>query len=95
MDGLTALERELLAYVERLTQASEASARELTASGQITRKELDGLRICVTALLKSQVSLAEALNGLAQQHPDIVRNTPELRNGAAQIALAWKALDAI
>lgn len=63
MDGLTPLERELLGYVEQLTEASKASAQELTASGQSTRTELDGLRSSLIALLRSQLSLVSALNG--------------------------------
>lgn len=63
MDGLTPLERELLGYVEQLTEASKASAQELTASGQDRRTELDGLRGSMIALLRSQLSLVEALNG--------------------------------
>ncbi|MGR3761093.1 hypothetical protein ACUXV3_13340 [Roseobacteraceae bacterium NS-SX3] len=63
MDGLTPLERELLGYVEQLTEASKASAQELTASGQHRRTELDGLRGSMIALLRSQLSLVEALNG--------------------------------
>lgn len=62
MDGLTPLERELLGYVEQLTEASKASAQELTASGQDRRTELDGLRGSMIALLRSQLSLVEALN---------------------------------
>lgn len=63
MDGLTPLERELLGYVEQLTEASKASAQELTASGQDRRTELDGLRGSMIALLRSQLSLVEALSG--------------------------------
>lgn len=70
MDGLTPLERELLGYVEQLTEASKASVQELTASAQDGRTELDGLRGSMIALLRSQLSLVEALNGWMQDGPD-------------------------
>ncbi len=62
MHGLTALERELLSCVERLTEASKESAQELTTYGEETRTELAGLRSSVIALLRSQLSLAAALS---------------------------------
>lgn len=68
MTQLTALERDLLACVERLVMASEASAQELTAletrsTGRIER-ELAGLKDCVTLLIRSQAASMKALNGL-------------------------------
>ena len=65
---LTALERDLLACVERLVPASEASAKDLTAletrsTGRI-EKELAGLKECVTLLIRSQAASMKALNGL-------------------------------
>jgi hypothetical protein len=67
-EPLTALERELLNYVEQLVAASESSALqlrdlELRSTGQIGQK-LDCLLDCVTLLLKSQDMLAGALKGL-------------------------------
>ena len=67
MDGLTPLERELLDYVEQLTEAAKASAQELKACearwAQDTKAELDGLKLCVIGLVRSQASLVAALNG--------------------------------
>ena len=65
---LTALERDLLACVERLVTASEASAKDLTAletrsTGRI-EKELAGLKDCVTLLIRSQAASMKALSGL-------------------------------
>ena len=68
MTQLTALERDLLACVERLVTVSEASAKDLTAletrsTGGIER-ELAGLKDCVTLLIRSQAASMKALNGL-------------------------------
>jgi hypothetical protein len=67
MDGLTQLERELLTYVEQLTLASKASAEALGACEaqwtQETKAELDGLKLCVIGLVRSQASLIAVLGG--------------------------------
>ncbi len=68
MTQLTALERDLLACVERLVTASEASAKDLAvletrSTGRI-EKELAGLKDCVTLLIRSQAASMQALNGL-------------------------------
>ncbi len=68
MSQLTALERDLLACVERLVKASEASAKGLTAletrsTGKIER-ELAGLKDCVALLIRSHTASMKALNGL-------------------------------
>ncbi|SHI03443.1 hypothetical protein SAMN05443551_4155 [Marivita hallyeonensis] len=68
MTQLTALERDLLACVERLVTASEASAKDLTAlearsTGRI-ETELAGLKDCVTLLIRSQAASMKALSGL-------------------------------
>lgn len=67
-EAMTALERELLHCVERLTDACEISARELhgleaRSTAQIGQT-LNGLADCVTLLLRSQDALAEALKAL-------------------------------
>lgn len=65
---LTALERELLASVERLATACESSAKELHAlekrSTSRIEKELSGLKDCVALLIRSQAASMKALNGL-------------------------------
>ena len=68
MTQLTALERDLLACVEQLVTASEASAKDLTAletrsTGRIER-ELAGLKDCVTLLIRSQAASMKALSEL-------------------------------
>ena len=68
MPQLTALERDLLACVERLVTASEASAKDLSTleartTGRIERK-LAGLKDCVTLLIRSQAASMKAMSGL-------------------------------
>lgn len=92
MDGLTPLERELLGYVEQLTEASKASAQELTAFGQDRRTELDGLRGSMIALLRSQLSLAEALNGWMQGGPDTAQAPLRLKDSLSLALEAQKRL---
>lgn len=70
MDGLTALERELLKYVERLTKASEASAQGLLAlekqlNDQSTMR-LDGLADCVWELLNANTLIYDVLRPLSE-----------------------------
>ena len=66
--SLTALERELLGYVERLVKTSETSANELRGleqrSTDLMTQRLDLLTACMARLLRSQMSLAAALSGL-------------------------------
>lgn len=92
MDGLTPLECELLGYVEQLTEASKASARELTASAQDRRTELDGLRGSMIALLRSQLSLVEALNGWMQDASDTAQVSPRLKDSLEHALTAQKRL---
>ncbi|SEK39974.1 hypothetical protein SAMN05444413_101501 [Roseivivax marinus] len=65
--AMTAMENELLGYVEQLTKASQDSAKALRdcethLSGKIEPR-LDGLVACVNALLDSQIALSGALAG--------------------------------
>jgi len=92
MDGLTPLERELLSYVEQLTEASKASAQELTASGQDRRTELDGLRGSMIALLRSQLSLVATLSGWMQDGPDTAQAHSKLKDSMAHALEAQKRL---
>ena len=68
---LTALERDLLACVERLVLACETSATELSGlearSTKTMRGELDGLAACVTLLIRSQAASMAALRGLLSE----------------------------
>ena len=68
---LTALERDLLACVERLVTACEASAAELSglearSTGRI-ETQLAGLADCVTLLVRSQAASMTALRGLLNE----------------------------
>jgi len=68
---LTALERDLLACVERLVMACEASAAELTGleerSTNGMQEQMDGLAACVSVLIQSQTASVDALNGLLSE----------------------------
>lgn len=80
MDGLTALERELLSCVERLTRASEASAQELKSSGSEMRTELDGLHGSMIALARSQILLVKALSDWMQEASGIETTPSKLQD---------------
>jgi hypothetical protein len=68
---LTALERDLLACVERLVTACEVSAKELSGlearSTKTIRGKLNGLAACVSVLIQSQVASVAALSGLLSE----------------------------
>ncbi|WP_235851844.1 hypothetical protein [Litorivita pollutaquae] len=68
---LTALERDLLACVERLVTACEVSAKELSGlearSTTKLQSQMDGLAACVSVLIQSQVASVDALNGLLSE----------------------------
>jgi hypothetical protein len=65
---LTALERDLLACVERLVTVSEVSAKELSVldarSTTKMQSQMDGLAACVSVLIQSQTASVAALHGL-------------------------------
>ena len=68
---LTALERDLLACVERLVTACEVSAKELNGlearSTNKMQSQLDGIAQCVTLLVRSQAVSLKALRGLLNE----------------------------
>ena len=68
---LTALERDLLACVERLVMACEVSAVELSGleerSTNKIQDQMDGLVACVSVLIQSQKASMAALNGLLSE----------------------------
>jgi hypothetical protein len=68
---LTALERDLLACVERLVTACETSAKELSGldarSTNRMQSQLDGIAQCVTLLVRSQAVSKKALRGLLNE----------------------------
>lgn len=68
---LTALERDLLACVERLVTACEVSAAELSGlearSTTRMQSQMDGLAACVSVLIQSQTASVAALHGLLSE----------------------------
>lgn len=68
---LTALERELLGYVERLATASETSGQALRdLEARSTNRmglRMDGLADCVALLIQSQIASMTALRGLLSE----------------------------
>lgn len=68
---LTALERDLLACVERLVTACEISASELSGlkerSTNGMQSQMDGLASSVSALIQSQAALMTVLHGLLNE----------------------------
>jgi hypothetical protein len=68
---LTALERDLLACVERLVTACEVSVKELNGleerSTTKMQSQLDGIAQCVTLLVRSQAVSLKALRGLLNE----------------------------
>lgn len=94
---LTGLERELLACVERLTMASEASAEQFSAlerrsTGQVNER-LSALESCFGLLLRSQItltgafaSLARASNMPATLQPDLDEVEAALREAAKRLS---------
>jgi hypothetical protein len=68
---LTALERDLLACVERLVTACETSAVELSGlearSTKRLQAQLDGIAACATLLIRSQIASMQALRGLLSE----------------------------
>lgn len=96
-EALTALERELLGYVERLASSCEASAQELRglearSTGQIESK-LDGLADCVGLLLRSQSALAEALRALLSGSASYTVLERQLAESLAQAKSAERRLN--
>ncbi|MYI69221.1 MAG: hypothetical protein F4103_10965 [Boseongicola sp. SB0673_bin_14] len=68
---LTALERDLLACVERLVTACEISAQEsIGLEARSTKRlqaQLDGIAGCATLLIRSQIASMQALRGLLSE----------------------------
>ena len=84
---LTALERELLASVERLVTACESSAKELHAlekrsTGRIESK-VNGLAHCVALLMKSHLMSVTTLADLLREE----QNYETLQSG---LETSWK-----
>lgn len=89
MDGLTALERELLSYVERLTEASEMSAQALKDleqhSVKETRTDIASLKCSMVSLARSQQSLVVSLKGWIEQQISSEQLSPKLAESARHL----------
>ncbi len=94
---LTALERDLLGYAERLATASEESAKvlrhlETRSTGQINDR-LDGLSACMVPLIRSQTSLVTALLAFVQQSESYAQITTRLNDSLEQAKSAERRLN--
>lgn len=78
---LTALERDLLAGVERLVTACETSTAELSGlearSTMRLQARLDGFADCATLLIRSQTASMQALRGLLSE--EATYNAPDAK----------------
>ena len=91
---LTALERELLRYVEQLTAACEDSATQFAelekrSTGAINARLLE-LESCVILLLKSQISL---VSGLSASAPGSAPLPPGWLEAGETLAAALRQLE--
>lgn len=95
-ETLTALERELLGYVERLTTASEASSKALSdleaRSTAQMRNEITCLTDCIAQLLQSQARSATALLALANGSASSEKISAELNESLSFASAAMQRL---
>ena len=93
---LTALERDLLACVERLVTACETSAQELNGleerSTTKMQSQLDGLAACVSVLIQSQVASVAALHGLLNEGSNYGRLRTQLETSLNLVKAAEERL---
>ncbi len=93
---LTALERELLASVERLVTACESSAKELSGfekrSMMRVQSQMDGLAACVSVLIQSQAASVDALNGLLSEGSNYGRLHTQLETSLKLVKAAEERL---
>jgi hypothetical protein len=93
---LTALERDLLACVERLVTACETSAAELSGleerSTSRMKSQMDGLAACVSVLIQSQVASVAALNGLLSEGSNYGRLRTQLETSLKLVKAAEERL---
>jgi hypothetical protein len=92
MDGLTALERELLKYVERLTKASEESAQGLrNLEKQLndqSKIRLNGLADCVWELLNANMLIFDALKQLSDDEKTLALIAERMNESSRHWGLA-------
>ena len=93
---LTALERDLLACVERLVTACETSAKELSGleerSTNRMQSQMDGLAACVSVLIQSQVASVAALHGLLSEGQSYGRLRTQLETSLKLVRAAEERL---
>ena len=93
---LTALERDLLACVERLVTACEVSAKELSGleerSTSRMQSQMDGLAACVSVLIQSQVASESALHGLLSEGQSYGRLRTQLETSLKLVKAAEERL---
>lgn len=94
---LTALERELLASVERLVTACESSAKELHALEKRSTNGIEaqviGLFKCVTELLKSHLLCVATLADLLTEEQNYATLEEQLRMSLSLARAAEKRLN--
>ncbi len=93
---LTALERDLLACVERLATACEVSAKELSGleerSTTKMQSQMDGLAACVSVLIQSQTASVAALHGLLNEGSNYARLRTQLETSLKLVKAAEERL---
>lgn len=96
MTPLTALERGLLACVERLVTACEVSAKELSGLEECStnrmQSQLDGIAQCVTLLVRSQAVSMKALRGLLNEEASYATLRTQLETSLKLVKAAEKQL---
>ena len=94
---LTALERELLGYVEQLTTTSAQSASVLLAlekiSNEKTQSEFLIFIELLSALVASQLELASFLNDLVNKSANLEQTSARLRENLTQLCSAEQELN--
>ena len=94
---LTALERDLLACVERLVTACEVSAKELSGlearSTKGMQSQMDGLAACVSVLIQSQTASVDALNGLLSEGSSYGKLRKQLETSLKLVKAAERQLN--
>jgi len=93
---LTALERELLGFVEQLATSSDTSAKTMTAldhrlTMQMTNM-LDMLTECVTCLAQSQKQSTDALSLLMSESVNYAQVEQNLAQSMKQLQIVQKRL---
>lgn len=93
---LTALERDLLACVERLVTACETSMQELSGleerSTSTMESQMDGLAACVSVLIQSQTESVAALHGLLNEGSNYGRLRTQLETSLKLVKAAEERL---